>query len=373
MTTKAWMMVVAASAVMSSGAAEKGDQPASVYDEIWRYSKWYRNDENPFIQSLDFTGRFQAEYNYTDADEGRNDEWNVRRMRLGVKAKLFETVTVHGEADFNPQEADPFYRKLTDAYIAWSRDKTFKATVGKHGALFTLDGATSSKELITMDRNNVANNFWFPDEYIPGVSASGKVDQWTYFAGVFSSGDKTDEFGKFDGGMFYLGSLGHDFAKDLGVKQGQLTASYVYQDEDPLNTFTRSLEHVGSLNFSLNAGRWGVRTDLVAAQGYGKQSDMWGAVVMPFINITPKFQAVTRYTHIQSDDPAGVRLALYENQVVSGRGDQYDEVYMGLNYYFYGHKLKLQTGVQYAQMKDELHEGGDYDGWSWTTGLRASW
>lgn len=369
----AWLMAVSVGSVTAAVAAEPAAKQPTVYDDIWRYANWYKNDDNPVLQSFDFTGRFQVDYNLIDADQGDNDEWNVRRLRVGGKAKAFKNLTLHGEVDLNPQETDPVYQKITDAYISWSQDKSFVASIGKQSAPFTLDGATSSKELITIDRNNVANNFWFPQEYIPGVSASGKIDQWKYFAGVYSAGDATKEFGRFNGGAFGLGSLGYDFAKALEVKQALLAAQYVYQDEDPENTFTRSLEHLGSLNFSLDTGKWGLRTDLVAAQGYGGQSDMWGAVLMPFVNFTPKFQGVTRYTHIESSDPAGVRLATYENAVVTKRGDQYDEGYAGLNYYFHGHKLKLQTGLQYAEIKDETGKGGEYQGWSWTTGLRLGW
>ena len=31
-----------------------------------------------------------------------------------------------------------------------------------------------------------------------------------------------------------------------------------------------------------------------------------------------------------------------------------------MNYYFYGHKLKLQTGVQFADMQDRANDGGAY-------------
>jgi phosphate-selective porin OprO/OprP len=96
-------------------------------------------------------------------------------------------------------------------------------------------------------------------------------------------------------------------------------------------------------------------------------------MLMPYYNITPKLQAVARYTFIKSSDPNGVRFARYEDHVVSGKGDEYNEIYLGLNYYFYGHKLKLQTGVQYADMRDRANDGGGYSGWAWTTGLRISW
>ena len=57
-----------------------------------------------------------------------------------------------------------------------------------------------------------------------------------------------------------------------------------------------------------------------------------------------------------------------------GRGDRYNEFYAGVNYYFYGHKLKWQNGVQHVSMGDSLgNDGGKYDGVSFTSGFRLSW
>ena len=72
-------------------------------------------------------------------------------------------------------------------------------------------------------------------------------------------------------------------------------------------------------------------------------------------------------------DPNGVLLGTYENRIVRGRGDEYNELYLGANYYFYGHKLKLQSGLQFADMNDRAADGGDYSGVSWTTGIRVGW
>jgi phosphate-selective porin OprO/OprP len=66
-------------------------------------------------------------------------------------------------------------------------------------------------------------------------------------------------------------------------------------------------------------------------------------------------------------------LNTYENRAVAGRGDRYNEGYIGANYYFYGHKLKLQSGLQFGDMNDSANDGGAYSGVAWTTGLRVSW
>ena len=358
----------------ASGADSSATKPEpSIYDKVWRYTEWYNNEENPVIQKFNFTGRFQLDYAVVDADQGHHDEWNIRRFRAGGKATLFQNVTLHGEADLNPQEPRPLYQRLTDMYVAWSQSKAFSLTLGKHGAPFTMDGSTSSKELLTIDRNNLSNNLWFPEEYIPGVSISGRPAAWRYHAAVHSSGGANREFGEFNGGVFFLGTVGYDFGKQLDVKQALLSANYVYNEPDEDNTFTRDLQHVGSVNFAFDAGRWGFRSDVSAGAGYLGQSDLWGAMLMPFYNITDHLQVVARYTYLNSDDNNGVRLNRYESVVVSDRGDEYNEAYLGLNYYFYGHKLKVQTGVQYAELEDQADDGGAYQGWAWTTGLRISW
>jgi phosphate-selective porin OprO/OprP len=345
----------------------------STYDNIWKFAEWYRNDQNETLQAVLFSGRFQYDFATVDADQGTHDEWNVRRTRLGVRTQWFNQFTLHIEAGFNPEEHDPLFVRLTDTYIEWAASDAFALTVGKQGVPFTMDGSTSSKELLTIDRSNLDNNIWFPQEYMPGVSVSGRRANWIYQVGVYSGGSANREFGEFDGSAFAHLSLGYDFSEALGVEDALLSGNYVYQDPDSLNTFTRQLQQVASVNFRFEADRWGLRTDFSSGFGYLGQSDLWSVMTMPFFNVTSGLQVVGRHTYIRSQDPNGVLLARYENKAVDGSGDRYNEFYGGLNYYFYGHKLKLQSGVQFTYMDDSAADGGEYSGVAWTTGLRVSW
>ena len=247
----------------------------SRYDRMWaRFTQWYTSDTNPVVQQVMFSGRYQHEFAAIDADEGHLDEWNVRRMRLGSRVTLFRSFTLHAEADVNPQEHDPFYVRLTDAYLQWNKSRHLTLTVGKQGIPFTADGATSSKELLTIDRSNLSNNLWFPQEYLPGVSASGRVGAWVYRGGVYSAGAMNREFGDFKGGYVTLALVGYDFGKRLGVKEAVITGNYVYQRPDVDNTFTRQLEHVGSVHFRFEESKWGLRADVSQGNGYFGQGDM---------------------------------------------------------------------------------------------------
>ena len=356
----------------STQAAEKKEP--SIYDKIWGpFTNWYDNKENPVVQRVVFTGRYHQDFASVDADQGETEEWNVRRVRFGPRITFFRNYLLHTEVEVNPQEHDPFYVRLTDAYVAWSRNPTLTITVGKHSVPFTQEGATSSRELITIDRSNLANNIWFGQEYMPGVTVSGRKNAWTWRGSVYSSGAANREFGEFNGGVFTLALLGYDFAKKLGVREAVVTGNYLYQQPDVNNTFTRRYEHITSVHFRLDDGRWGARGDVSTGAGYLGQRDILGVMLMPYFNVTDKLQLVGRYLFLESDGNNGVSLPTYESRVTRGNGDQYTEGYLGVNYYFYGHRLKLQSGVEFGEMQDRASDGGAYSGTSWVTGLRVGW
>ena len=368
------LSVLALPALAAAQSAAAKETP-SAYDVAWKkFTELYVDDSNPVVQKVLLSGRFHYDFAEVAPEHASNhDEWNVRRLRIGPRITLFKKMTLHSEVELDPQRHNPLYVRFTDFYVSWTHSPRIVLTVGKQGAPFTLDGATSSRELLTVDRSNIGNNIWFPQEYLPGVSLSGKRAAWVYRAALYSSGAANREFGEFNGGTTTLGVIGYDFAKRLGVREALLSGNYVYQTADRNNTFTRQLDHIGSINFRFENRKWGARTDLSLASGYLGQSDMWAVQAMPFINFTDKLQGIVRYTYMDSSDPNGIRLATYESRVMSGRGDEYNEVYLGANYYFYGHKLKLQTGVQFVDMNDRANDGGAFSGVSWTTGLRVGW
>jgi phosphate-selective porin OprO/OprP len=346
-------------------------QDNSAFEPVWNAATLHKDDDTEVLNELRLTGRLHLDNYVLESDQGDASDFVSRRARIGARARLFGNLEAAVEADLD-LEGGRFYNRLTDAYLAWKFSDAAKLTVGKHSAKFTLDGATSSNELLTIDRSNVANNFWFTEEYAPGISLGGKSGKWSYNSGLYSGGRKDRGFGDFEAGYFWLGSLGHDFGEALAVKKASLRADYVYNEPDPESDFTRPYEHVGALIFQMDAGRWGFSGDLVGAEGFPGQSDGFGATAMPWLNVSERLQLVGRYTYVNSENPNGIRLARYENVAVSGRGDRYQELYGGLNYYFFGHKLKAQTGLTFADMRDRAGDGGAYEGWTWTTALRVS-
>lgn len=357
-----------AAATLAPAAQAQDD---SAFDRAWDAATLHEDEDAAVLNQLRLTGRLHLDHYMVETDLGDASDLAVRRARLGARARLFDKLDAVVEADLD-LEGGRFFNRLTDAYLAWKFSDEARLTLGKHSAKFTLDGSTSSNELLTIDRSNVANNFWFTEEYAPGISLGGGAGKWTYNAGVYSGGRRNRGFGDFDAGYFVLGSVGRDFADGLGVEKALVRADYVYNEPDPASDNTRPYDHVGALVFILDAGKWGFSGDIVGADGFPGQSDGFGVTALPWVDLTDRLQLVGRYTFAKSEDANGLRFGRYENAVVTGRGDRYHELYGGLNYYFYGHKLKAQTGITYADMRDRAGDGGAYDGWTWTAALRFS-
>jgi phosphate-selective porin OprO/OprP len=366
------IVAIAVAAIAPCLAAHAGDD--SAFDRAWSYATLYDNEENRYIQKFALSGRLQFDSALFDADQGQfSDAFTWRRFRFGFKADLSQDWIAHVEGSFDLNESlGDIYTGLTDAYIGWTPDQALSLKVLKQSAGFTLDGATSSTKLLTMQRNNLTNNLWFTREYFTGITAKGEIDKrWRYKAGIFSS-DGANELSRFNASYFTLLSLGYQFSGAPTFDDGLIRIDYVYNDEDA-NSATRNFSQVLSLVTQWGAGPWGLRTDLSAGKGYAQQSDTWGAIFMPYYDFNRRIQSVLRYTYVSSAGDNGVRLTRYADRIVNGRGNEYNEIYAGLNVYFYGQKLKWQTGLEYASMEDDANDGGEYRGWGLSTGLRMYW
>lgn len=370
---KRGFITVAAFVIAASALQAQEPTDASVCDKIWDYATLYQNKDAQVLQSLKLTGRLQGDaYHFKSDDNGSVSDMNWRRTRLGAKAVLFNDFLIHVEADLDPNNIDNrgFYKGLTDAYIAWSLSDALKLKVGKQSAGFTLDGATSSKKLLTMERSVVADNLWFSREYFTGISASGKVDGWKYNLGGFSSrGDA--EFGAFDSGWFALASLGHAAGENTDLR-----VDYVHNEPDYTGDVgTKNLTDIVSLVSTSTFGQLGFDTDVSYALGDSAtgQSDMMGLQLMPYWDFNDRWQGVFSYAMVHCTDGPGASLGRYPKKFISSsKYEDIQDFYLGVNCYLYGHKLKWQAGVEYNLAQNDS-AGNDYNGWGVSSGFRLSW
>lgn len=351
----------------------------SGFDKAWSYLTLYENEQGNF-QKFALVGRAQLDAFWVDPDgtdaDGNSYEnlsdarW--RRFRFGAEAYMFDNWKVHLEANFDLNEdIGDWYTDLTDAYIQWEVSKEFKLKVLKQSAGFTLDGLTSSKRLLTLERNNLTNNLWFTAEYFNGILVSGAcAGDFSYKASFFSSGGDP-EFDWDGASWFTLWELGYK-VNDTTT----LTLDYVYQDEDEAAD-TRDFEQILSFAPKWQSGPWGVWGDISLGKGFADQgqADVWGFHLKPFYDFNDYVQVVAAYTYVDGDGDNSVRVNRYDNRVagVDDRGDRVQDLYGGVNVYFYGHKFKWQTGATWTKMDDSSVDGSDYEGWTLSTGLRVYW
>jgi phosphate-selective porin OprO and OprP len=274
---------------------------------------------------------------------------------------------------------DDFYAGFADAYIAWKASDAFTLTVGKQKPKFSQDWSNSSREILTIERNILINNIG--PEYVTGVSVAGKQGKLSYYAGAFNNDTRDTaaddhEFGDLDGGWSWIGSLACDVADVIGTEKASLRFDYLHSEIDADNDRFTTFEDSAALSLSLKQGQWGLVTEAIYAEHGTVNDEMWGLYIMPTYDITKKLQLVARYTHAESDADIIASQSRYERfnaistpSLGNVRGHSYDAIYVGLNYYLCGHKLKFMSGLEYAEMESNA-AAGDFDSLTWVNGIR---
>ncbi len=348
----------------------------STLDKIWSLATLYKNKENPVIQKLAFTGRYHGQYGWLDSDQGNYDDWENRRFRLGLNAQLFQDFELKGEMFGDLNSGGDFYEGFTEVFLAWKPDDAFNLTVGKQKPRFSLDWSTTSREIMTFERNIMINNFGI--DYETGVSASGKIGNFSYFTGVFNNdvggpGDES-EFGDLGGGFSYIASASYDLKDVTGLEKTVLRGDFLHSEHDGEDDLLTKFDNGLAASVALKQGRLGLTAETV--YGEGDKGDLWGFYLTPSWDITKKLQVVARYTYAHSGDDVLRAQSRYERRAEDltdgGNGGTYNAGYLGINYFLYGHKLKLMTGVEFSNM-DGGSDGGDFDGVTGLAGVRIYW
>ncbi len=334
--------------------------------DYWVVPPLYRDSGNPVLQELGLHGRYQGQYYFLDSDQGRAEGYETRRWRVGAHAKLFSFLTA--TADINLSDTfDPFYGGIDEAYLKADISEDLRILVGKFKPKWSTEGTTSALRLLTFERSLLVDRL--RPEKSPGFAVDGNRGKWDYYAGAFS-GDFGDEFGNFDEGVFTASSLGYDFSASTGLKKSRWHLDHLWSSTDT-NTAVSPYDHRFATGFELGTGPWGVMGDLIYASGV---NDAWGLVLMPTYDLSEKLQLVGRYQFAWGDGDSIQATKRYERKAPNltdhGFGEQYNAFYLGVNYSLCGHRLKLMSGLEYANLGDGFGDGGAYDGWTWFNGLR---
>lgn len=360
-------------------------------DDLWSHAILYKNKANPILQEFALQGRLQLQYAAGSSDQGNfssgdlqdlgQDTWediDVRRWYMGFKATLFHHLKVQCQAAINP-DWGPVYGGLFDAYATWSVSDQLQINAGKLETKFSKEFEISSREIMTIERGQLANQLSPGRQTGAWVNGKNVAGPWIYELGVYGA-DYQEEFTEFQGGANILGKIGYDLASATGLEKAVVGFHWMYNSK-PGDAGAKNYRHNFALTGEMKQDRWAAVADVLCATGGNVVTgasvpDVWGVSVIPSYAITEKLQLVARYQFASASGDNGLSLQTrYERTApdlasTSYKGDQYQAGYLGLNYYLCGHKLKLMTGIEYAAMQDNADDGGEYDGWTWMSGLR---
>jgi phosphate-selective porin OprO/OprP len=381
-------------------------------DQAWSAFNLYKDDANPILQEFSLQGRLQLQtiygeaggdsFNTSDYKDAGNDEsvWGndieARRARFGFKSKWFQNWKLDGQinVDLDGRDGDTndhtLYKDLYDLFVTYGPSETFNVSAGKTKTRFTREQEISSNNILTIERSLLANTM-FPGE-LTGIWTNGKGVQeyWLYELGVYGS-DRVREFSEFDQGAIVLGKVGYDYSSQAGLDSAVASIHYMHNTEPGYDALTEdnfnpsespSFTDSIALTNDINHGRYGLTTELLYGFGFAgsverngrptdvDQSDVFGITIIPSYFIADGLQLVGRLQVATCEDGDDLRVPSRYERLATGddeRGNTYVSTYLGLNYYIYGHKLKLMNGIEYSDMG-----GGDYDGYTLMSGLRFS-
>ena len=366
--------------------------------------KLYENEDNSLVQGVSLIGRLHYHYGYTDgtgAEEFDYDTDEIRRFRIGAKAKVLSLFELKGQAEIfddrgpvGGQEGFEFkhfwdlYGKF-DAGSAFRIDglDVFKMGYGRRETHTSKEWDTSSNKLKTVERSAISNKVWPSDVGFSNPTGTwielGKGN-WSAETGVFTT-TRDEYIAGWDDGQMYWANAWYDFKDVTGADVSELYLSGYYQDaelgEDRL---AGGVEWSTSTALTYGRGRWRFQLEGIYGQNgdqsrESREGNFWGFVFLPsYWLIEDKLEAVGRYQYQGAENSEGIRLnSRYVRRAGSvepatglsnGRGDEHHSFYLGLKYHIIKDNIHILGGVEY----DDIESGGAhvYDGWTTFLGFR---
>lgn len=386
----------------------------------------YEDDDNPYIQKLEFSGRIHWQYAYVDGKGAQGagmrdfnyDTEEIRRFRLGMEVEFlryFELdVSVDLENDLAPEglesDHDIEYSDIYSAVLSFDIAKAFSVSsfdsleigVGKFKVANSAEQSVSSRKIKTVERSAIAN-YAIP-ENSTGIVLSADKGPWEFELGIFS-GDDEREFSALDGSNapFYMLRVGRSFDSLPWFDEARVDLRAVVNSDDRRNQSSSmsnpnpggsgSFSHdwVASLGIEAEKGRFALLADFIYGDN-GKSYDFvkdrrdplreghfWGVVILPSYELVKnRLEAVFRYQYAHASEREGFRIgSRYSrragesygftgpNDLSDGRGDSHHSAYLGLNYFLCRNNAKIMVGVEYDDLdsgSQDVYEG--YTAWA---------
>jgi phosphate-selective porin OprO/OprP len=328
-------------------------KPLSLGDALENLGRVYKDDKNEYIQELWLLGRYHGQYHWTEASTGEDNGYETRRFRLGAQAKVLEKATLHAQM-VSGSDIDPLYNGFTELWAQWAFSPEIALTIGQQKNRFTHDRNVSSRYLNYLERAMLTNMFGV--DYTPAVTFQGKVKNTSYYTGLFSTAtgqNMGEAFTDFDSGYSFLAAVYHDLGKVPGVDSATLYGSYLHSDANENATNMDRFDNGVSGAIILARGHASLITEVTSGIG-SDNGNATGLNLQPTYFFNEYLQLATRYQLAGSNSEEGLQAQRrYEREADVGPGDLYEAGYVGLNYYIAKHRLKLMTGIEYADMSGQ--------------------
>jgi hypothetical protein len=384
----------------------------NAFDQLWSKAVLYKDDANPWIEEFKLRGRYHWQYYDIDTDRGNASDDEHRRSRFGFDAKLFDKkVELRLDAQSN-DGFDDLYDGLVDAYVKYKPTKNLAITLGKTKPLIAnYDWLESTNTQPTFERSQIFNQLGINRAL--GLTVQHQIDAFSWQAGIYSNNTpsttddtpdgKTNptgrwgdgEFGDLNGDIGYSFTLGvgYDFKHLLNLEKADLWLNWLHSEREATDLVLTKYDDIVSATAWLKEGYWGLVIEGFAAGGGEPidstkpyvNEDVFGFYLQPTYDVIPKkLQLVGRYTYSTGDGPASIQgQSRYERVSAlpsipdnipgpvsnKDKGDGYQAVYLGAQYFIHGDKLKVLAGAEWANLE---RRGGDIDSFTLLGGVRLS-
>jgi len=362
----------------------------SAWDKILSVPVLYKNLAHPSIQEIAIIGQLQTQYAYGSTNSGNfgsrdfpeDLKWGdieVRRFRLGARARLFKKLTFLNLTDLQPDLDPRIYKRTPETYFTWEADEKMNISAGKTELKFNREQEYSSKEFLPFERTALGNMFYGGE--LAGTWISGKniAGGWLYFLGAYSN-ERVDELSHFHGGEMLLGKIGYNYTHQSPWELAEIKCQWLHNTEPGYAPNATSLasplySNFFSLSNEIKEGPFALTTELLWGDGEEGRPNVGGIMAMPTYYFTDKLQMIVTIEAAHSADENGIILPIHYEAVAPSMGDKagdtYYSTYAGFNYYIHGHNMKLMSGLKYSYL-DGGSGGGDFDGWTWLAGVRMA-
>lgn len=351
-------------AIHAGQTADTGEEPIrsftlnDAFDKLWAIPVLYKSETNPYIQKVAVTGRYQGQLWGLNSDYGSASGWENRRQRIGGKIEFLEYFQAHITFNLNFDGANTgrFVENYEDFGVKWNPLKEFSMEAGLFKVPVTNEWRASSNVILTIERSDFINMAVPPK--LGGILASGETrgftegSAFTYGAGLYTAARGEDwEAPTFNGGFIIYSGAGYRFSDDHDLRfDGGILTEDSENNAAPPYAYTAALSYSG---FLLD-DKLRVQSDLVMAIGEGETADLFGLIILPSYKLTERIELVARYQYLASNASDGVSLQRrYEREapdLPTSRGNHYQAVYGGINYYLYKDRMKIMGGLEYSHM-----------------------